>query len=227
MKRDFVALISHEMRTPLTVIDGFAELMGPRWDQLDADQRSRQVMAVKRNTARLDRLVGNVLQAAALDRDPVTAGPDDDLPVDVHRLVMAVLDDAQVSRADVTIDCPSGAPLHVDRAALRTILSHLVTNPRKYGSPPIHIAVTVGEAILEVVVSDHGPGVPPAFASRLFGQFTQVSAGDRRTATGTGLGLWIARTLARSHGGDLVYAPGSAGASFRLRLGHRGPVIGD
>lgn len=218
MKGDFVALVSHEMRTPLTVINGFAQLMGSRWAHLDENQRGRQVDAVQRSVARLDSLVGNLLRAAELENGPIVSHHAVAASVDLYPLVVEVALDADLALDDITVDCPPDVRVPIDLGALRTILSNLLTNARKYGEPPVSVVAAGDETMLEIVVSDRGAGIPPNFVERAFDQFTQASVGDRRTATGAGLGLWIARRLAQSLGGDLVYEPATPGGGFRLQL---------
>ena len=220
MKRDFVSLVSHEMRTPLTAIKGFSQLLGSKWDQLTDAQRAQQVDAIERNSARLQQLVDNLLAAATLEtgQAPGTAAPGDDREQPIALLLDTIVAESGLERDDVVIGASIGSDVHADREVIRTVVTNLLSNARRYGALPIHLDVTLADGHVEIAVRDHGAGLPPDFVDRAFEQFSQASVGDRRTASGAGLGLWIARNMAEKSGGRLDYETGDPGARFVLRL---------
>lgn len=221
VKTDFISMASHEMRTPLTVLKGFTEVLLRRGDDIPPESRRQQLETMLRNTGRLERLVNDLLLSSRIEtsRDP---GRDavklraTTFPID-GTLQRAVVD-AGLDSADVTVDCPEVA-VKADEGLVEQIVVNLLTNADKYGSPPIKVSCSVGSLTVEIVVRDHGPGVPEGFVPDLFDRFTQHSVGDRRTATGAGLGLWVARGLAQLHGGDITYEPAlPEGACFRVQI---------
>ena len=127
--------------------------------------------------------------------------------------------------AAVEIDVPDTTVAVVDRQALDRIVTNLVTNAFRYGTPPVKVRAEQTDRHFRLTVEDRGVGVGPEFVPDLFERFTR-SEGSRATAAGTGLGLAIARSYARAHGGDLVYEDAMPhGACFRLVLPMRvGPT---
>lgn len=221
VKTDFIAVASHEMRTPLTVIKGFSEILRHRWQNIDADQRNEHLETMNRNADRLGRLVNDLLLAARID----TAADEDDRVVDLRPTSFDLADqlvrtitDSSLDPADVELRCPAGTYVRADAGLLDQIIDNLLSNAAKYGSPPVQVEANAGLGTVEIAVRDHGPGVPDEFVPQLFERFTQASSGDRRTATGTGLGLWVAHRLAQLHGGDLHYEHASPGSCFRVRI---------
>ncbi|MBW3657469.1 MAG: hybrid sensor histidine kinase/response regulator [Actinobacteria bacterium] len=214
VRRDFVAMASHEMRTPLTVIRGFVETWSSR-GLPDPDSAGPQLDAVRCNARRMEHLIHNLLLASRVE-----SGNDG-----YRRRVFTcdeILDAAVVGSASVepvSVSCDVDGRFEGDPELLRVAVANLVSNADRYGEPPIEVGATAVPGGAAITVTDHGPGIPEDFEPRIFERFTQASAGDRRTAQGTGLGLWVARHIAELHGGRLSYerAP-HGGASFTLRL---------
>ena len=120
------------------------------------------------------------------------------------------------SNADVTVDAPEGLAAVVDAQAFDRIVSNLVANARRHGAPPILVSAGASEGELSVTIEDRGPGVPDEFVGSLFERFTR---GATDASEGAGLGLSIAQSYARAHGGTLTYEPVEPqGARFRVVL---------
>lgn len=221
-KSQFVAMASHEMRTPLTIVKGFTEVMLHRSDQVDEQRRIQHLEAVLRNADRLERLVDDLLLAAQLDADPTDGVQPFDLDpqlIDLGTTITGVAMSSGFDPSHLVLDCERGRAVSADPVIVERIVGNLVSNAMKYGAPPIEISCSSGATRFSITVRDHGAGVPTDFAHRLFDQFSQASVGDRRTAQGTGLGLWIVRQLAELHGGDVSYEPAVPnGASFHVVL---------
>lgn len=214
VRRDFVTMASHEMRTPLTVIRGFIELWNTR-GLPDRDRAADQLGAMRRNVQRMEHLVHNLLLASRVEsgnegyrRRVFTCG---------EILDAALLGNA--STEPVAATCDVEDELEGDPELLRVAVANLVANADRYGAPPIEVGATAVAGGVVIRVTDHGPGVPEDFEPRLFERFSQATSGDRRTAQGTGLGLWVTRYIAELHGGRLSYerAP-HGGACFTIRL---------
>lgn len=216
MRQDLLSMASHEMRTPLTIVRGFTEIWHRHGFPTDARQHTVQSGAVVRNVARLERLIENFLLASQIESGVVG--------LSVQRLSLrAVLSDAVahlVSRGvDVSVDCAPSIEAMADPAMVEQIVSNLVSNALRYGTPPIEVRGWETDGTTHVSVRDHGAGVPADFRPRLFERFAQSSTGDRRTSTGTGLGLWIAAHLAELHGGEIRHRDAEVrGALFEVRL---------
>ena len=225
--RRFVADVSHELRTPLFGIKGFSELyrMGGLTEPGDVERTMRRIES---ESARLARMVEALLLLARLDEGG------DALPLDLNPM------DLRTLAADARLDLraldptrpieltgpdggpPARAPVLGDEARLRQVVSNLVGNAAAHTPPgtPVRIGVgTVGdEAVL--VVDDHGPGLTPDQAARVFDRFYRVDGSRTRSGPGgSGLGLAIARSLVTAHGGrlELRTSPGQ-GAAFAILL---------
>jgi signal transduction histidine kinase len=202
LKSDFAAAASHELRTPLTTIRGYAELLMER-TPADGSNTRDAVEAIARQTALLQRLVGNLLREAKLehgeadgDREPTS--------------VAAVLGEVRqgfpgsIDRIDLRIEreLPS---LDLDPIALHEIVANLVDNALKYSGPgvPVVIDAHIEDETLIVRVSDQGPGIEPGDLPLIFDRFTQIDGSATRAHGGVGLGLHLVRELTRRSGGEV------------------------
>ena len=226
-KTDFVSNVSHELRTPLTSIRMFSELLAE--DRIaDPDRRRRALATIAAESERLSRLVDGVLDFSRLERNRRKY---DLRRVDLAELVEEMRD-APAHCGFRMADCERGAAALADRDAVRQIVLNLLDNAAKYapGAPPevsVRAGVPRGAGVLRgagngavsLSVADRGPGVPPRAAKRIFDRFYRVDDSTTRETGGSGLGLSIARRLARGMGGDLVYRPREGGGSvFELTL---------
>jgi signal transduction histidine kinase len=213
VKTRFVALAAHELRTPMTTIYGFVQTLHRRTGDLGDEQREQVWNTLSQQTERMANLIEQLLDLSRLDADAIEIVPAP-LPVRevLEEIVLAATDDVDA----VEIDAPEGLVVPADRSALERIVGNLVTNAFRYGAPPVRIRAEQRDNQLAIVVEDAGNGVDPAFLPELFEPFTR-SDRARAGAIGSGLGLSIARSYARAHGGNLVYEPARPhGARFRL-----------
>jgi signal transduction histidine kinase len=216
LKSNFVALAAHELRTPVTSINGVIQTLDRVADRLDVRQREELERTLVQQGARLARLVEQLLDLSRLDAAAVVIEPER-LPVRerVEDLVASV---AGERADDVRNDVPAELETQVDLAAFDRIVSNLVVNALRYGRPPVIVRAEQSGGRFRVFVEDRGDGVPPEFVPDLFDRFTRGQA-SRARAIGTGLGLAIARSFARAHDGDLTYeAANPTGACFELSL---------
>jgi two-component system sensor histidine kinase SenX3 len=221
MRRDFVANVSHELKTPLGAMSVLAEVLA---DADDAVTRKRLAGRVQDEAGRMSDLVRDLLDLSRVEsEEPDTAPVDVGWVVDeaVHRA--SVLADA--SGVAVRADLPAD-PLVVvaDRAQLVTAVANLLDNAVTHSLPGVGSAEVVVRAAragdeISIEVEDHGVGIPPDEQDRIFERFYRVDRGRARERGGTGLGLAIVRHVALSHGGtvEVESAPG-AGATFTLRI---------
>ncbi|HUC21760.1 MAG TPA: PAS domain S-box protein [Streptosporangiaceae bacterium] len=217
----FLATTSHELRTPITVVQGFASTLASRWDKLaDADRRAA-VQTIAERAGSLARLVEQLLlgSRAGADQLQVSNGSFD-LAALLRGAVVAFrpLSDRHTLGIDVAGDLP---PANGDPMATDIIIGQLLENAFKYSPDGGSVTVrarTDGEAIV-VEVTDQGIGIPPEDRERVFERFVQGETGDRRRFGGIGLGLYIVRQLAEAqHGGITADEREGGGTVMRLRL---------
>jgi two-component system phosphate regulon sensor histidine kinase PhoR len=206
VRRDFVANVSHEFRTPLTAIQGFAEtLLAGAID--DAQNRVRFLEIILEHAQRLARLTEDLLRLSQMDSDRLELEIDE---VSVSQIVDSCLATAQHRASEnglkLSVKLPSNPPsLAGDRRRLAEVLQNLLDNARQYTLPGGEIVLSAEAHELEVVftVSDTGIGIPRADQSRIFERFYRVDAARSREVGGTGLGLAIAKHLIEAQGGRI------------------------
>lgn len=204
IKNDFVALVSHELRTPLTSIAGFADTLVDSWRDLPPEEVDEFLNIINRQSMYLGDLVEDVLVIPRLEADRLKLEPElfdlGDLIRDVADMVFP-----NGGRKSSLISLPDGVRVVADRRRVHQIVRNLMDNAHKYGGDQIMVeGFVMGDQYL-VIISDNGPGVPDEETRKVFENFEQVSKGDARESTGIGLGLPIARRLARAMGGDVWY----------------------
>lgn len=222
-KISFVANVSHEFKTPLTTIRLYSELL-EQGRVSDEAKRTDYLRTIGRETQRLARLVNNVLDFSRLEQGKKRFElAEVDLVEELAKL--CATHEPRVAEAGLVLkrDFPaSGGTVKTDRDAVGQIVINLLDNACKYaaggGEVTVALAVRAGGGA-EVRVSDRGPGVPAAHRSRIFHKFHRVDETLTREKDGAGLGLSIARQLARGLGGELSYSPrADGGAEFILEL---------
>jgi len=212
----FFVTASHELRTPITALLGFADVLERGWDDLSDEEKLEHVGTIKQQGHRLARLVGDLLAAADLDRQVPSAGRRD---IPLRRALDSAVRASVGNPFDADIRIDGGLEVSCDPDALRLILENLISNAERYGSPPVVVTATASDEAVEVRIADAGPGVPDDLRDHLFERFAMSETMERRVQQGFGLGLAVARELARANGGDLSYAEEpSGGAVFVLTL---------
>lgn len=213
LQRRLLATTSHEIRTPLTLIGGFASMLLEDWDKHSEASRRDLLERVVRHSQELHRLVENLLTSYRIDEGYLEAHPE---ATDVVALAKTVLRDLELHQVEVV--APSGLQVVADPAHLRLILVNFLTNAVKYGRPPVAMRIDPADSAVEIRIQDCGEGVPSSFLPQLFQRFARPNHRTEGTPS-IGLGLSIARELARIQGGDTWYEPNMpSGACFALRL---------
>jgi GAF domain-containing protein/anti-sigma regulatory factor (Ser/Thr protein kinase) len=223
----FLATTSHELRTPITVVQGFASTLAGRWDQLGDAERRAAARTIADRAGSLGRLVEQLLLGAraGADRLPVTNGPFD-LAAVLRAAAAAFrpLSDRHTILIDVPDDLPaaSGDPMATD-----IIVGQLLENAFKYspdgGTVTVRVQVQgegeAGEGWIEVAVDDEGIGIAEGDHERIFDRFVQGETGDRRRFGGVGIGLFIVRRLAQAQHAEVAASSRpSGGTTIRLRF---------
>jgi signal transduction histidine kinase len=210
LKLNFVAIASHELRTPATSIYGVLKTLSDRGPQLNEELREELIRVGVEQGERLRRLLEELLDLSRLDARAITVAP---RPVVLKAALSDVVHGALATSDGVELDIPEDLAAVVDPVVLERVVSNLVANAVRYGAPPIRIVAQQRDQHLRVAVEDAGPGVPKELEGRIFDRFAR-GGGE----TGHGLGLAIARAYAQAHGGDLVYDPRPGGARFELLI---------
>jgi signal transduction histidine kinase len=204
IKNDFVAMVSHELRTPLTSIAGFAETLLESWKDLPPVEVEEFLSIVTKQSQYLGDLVEDVLVIPRLEAGRLRFHPVMFDLGSVIRDVTTMLFPAGSGR-EAHVSIPEGMRVYGDPKRVHQVIRNLLENARKYGGEQVLIeGFPYGDHFV-MVVSDNGPGVPDPSIQRIFEHFEQVSKGDARSSSGIGLGLPIARRLARAMGGDVWY----------------------
>jgi PAS domain S-box-containing protein len=215
----FLATTSHELRTPITVVQGFASTLASRWDKLaDADRRSA-VQTIAERAGSLARLVEQLLLGSRAGADQLTVSNG---PFDLAGLLRGAavafrpLSDLHTLTADIADGLPAA---YGDAMATDIIVGQLLENAFKYSPEGGNVTVRARQAgdLIEVTVEDEGIGIAPADRERVFERFVQGETGDRRRFGGIGLGLYIVRQLARAQDGE-VAASGRPGGGTTMRV---------
>jgi signal transduction histidine kinase len=212
-KTDFVSNVSHELKTPLTSIRIFSELLAKN---PDPDRQKRYSEIIVNESSRLTRLINNVLDFARMDRGETKYERE---VFDLNALVRETLTNFRPNFASDGVDS-SPLPVHGNRDAVAQVLLNLLSNAEKYGDGRIDVTTRRSETGLATVqVSDRGPGVPHGSEEKIFEQFYRAHNSLSSGIQGAGLGLTLARRIARANGGDVIYEPHPGGGSqFSIKL---------
>lgn len=207
------AVAAHELRAPLAAISALTHAL--RSPALTAEQRSELLDRIADRTAGLQALVRKLLIASRIDTGPQRQRM---TRVPLLELLLERLADFDERSTGVNVSCAPEVVVFVNRNELSEMLGNYLENAFVHGQPPVEVQVTERAEWVDVRVSDHGPGIPEEFRPHLFERFSRDPATERQTE-GSGLGLWIVRSLARANGGEASYEAGDdGGACFSLRL---------
>ena len=220
MRSEFVSLVSHQLRAPLTNMRGAVEHIEVNCPAMNATC-IRMLTILNQQADRLDRLVRDVLNAARIESGDLVLQPE---PISVLPIVQQVAEQVRARAIDRPFSLPTkpGLPLvFADRDRLAEILANLLDNADKY-SPPgkrVVIEARADESEVTLSVRDQGRGLPPGDLDRVFDKFYRVDGSDSQTAYGYGLGLYVCRQLAEAQGGRIwVENHPDGGAVFSFTL---------
>jgi signal transduction histidine kinase len=216
--RQFVGLVAHDLRGPLTVVLGYLQLLERQLTTAGNEQTRKPLDEMDLALHHVIRLVGDLLDIARFELGHFVIQP---APGDLADLVREVVDGQRLTdnRHQYIVDTPAQAPGRWDRDRLQQILANLISNAAKFSPPTTDVQVQVrsdnGFVILSV--TDQGPGIAPEAIGHLFQPFTRLSR--ERDATGTGLGLYITKSIVEAHGGRIwVESVVGRGTTFFVRL---------
>ncbi|HEX5541842.1 MAG TPA: ATP-binding protein [Micromonospora sp.] len=239
VRRDFVANVSHELKTPIGALQLLAEALLEAAEAAEAgvNGATDDVAAVRRfaeriqhESTRLGRLVTELIELTRLQGAEPLPAPD---PVPVDGVVAEVLDRtrtaASARKIEVAVEGTQGLTTYGSGTQLVTAVANLVKNAIDYSNQGARVTVAVGaeDDAVEIAVTDQGVGIPPDEVDRIFERFYRADPARSRATGGTGLGLAIAKHIATNHGGRvLVRSTPGEGSTFTLRLPGRPPDAG-
>lgn len=211
-----LSLVTHELMSPLAVIEGFAALLERKPDAFGPEQVQEQAASILRSARQLRALLQAVSDARRLEVRALSVAREQ---VDVVALTREVATDigSIAGGHAIRVTAPDALEVTADPVRLRQVLTNLLSNAAKFSpaDAPVDVDVVAVGDIVEISVRDYGPGVPLERRGELFGRFSRLGT----TAKGMGLGLYISRGIARAHGGDLVLDEEcAAGSRFVVRL---------
>jgi PAS domain S-box-containing protein len=221
LQRDFVSIVSHELRAPLTAIKGFAKTLLMKDEELDAPTRREFLATVNEQAERLARLVDDLLQVSRIDAGRVRLDREDLSLAGVVEELMGQFHSRWGARRFVVDLPPDLPPVRADRAKLEEILINLIDNAIKYSpeGAPVRVAARPAGDEIEVAVEDRGIGIAPEDVAHLFEKFQRIVTPATRDIGGTGLGLYIVKGLVEAHGGRVwVESVPGAGSTFCFTL---------
>lgn len=224
LKDDFVQILTHELRSPMTAMAGYAELLEQRWDQVDPEKRQQYLNAIKRGTYRLSALIQDMLDANQAADTELPIDPDDvELEPVVREVAEQELHGHPAHELQLRVD-PATPLVRADPTRVVQVMHNLVSNAIKYSPDGGPIEIDIGPTSrgrVRIAVTDHGLGMRPRDQERLFTKFSRFHKDLR--IKGTGLGLYLAAALVDAMGGRiLVDSEVGRGSTFTVEL----PAVG-
>lgn len=214
LRRDFVANVSHELRSPLTVIKGYAETLMTS-EQMDYSFQRKCIEAIYRHSQRLENLVNDLLVLSDLESGKSQLNLQ---PIRLREIAETVVEEllpkAQSMQVYILNTIPSDIIVCGDEYRLMQVFQNLLDNAIKYGNHPGHVVIgarVLNPSTIEAWVKDDGPGIPPEAQERIFERFYRIDKARSREHGGTGLGLAIVKHIVQAHGGQV---------RVESRLGH-------
>lgn len=226
LQNDFVSIVSHELRGPLTAIKGFVQTLILKGENLSLDMRQDFLSTINEQADRLNQLVEDLLNVSRIESRRLHMTMTE---VDIEALCRKLLNQfrAKWGERDIVIESDPSVPLvQADEKKLDEVLVNLIDNAVKY-SPDggtVKVTMTPKEDSVEVSVEDSGIGISPEEAARLFEKFHRIATPETRDIGGTGLGLYIVKNLVEAHGGRIIVTSAEGvGSTFSFTLPIKGP----
>jgi len=206
LRMNFVAIASHELRTPAASVYGAVATLAERGAELELETRDELLRIAYEQGDRLRRLLDQLLDLSRLDSRSIRVAP---RPIVLQRVLAKIAREAVPQDTPLEVQVPDDLAVIADPLVLDRIVSNLLANAVRHGEPPVVLAAEQRDRHVRISVEDQGEGVPEELQARLFERFERTA-----DVPGSGLGLAIARAYARAHGGDLVYDDAGDGARF-------------
>ena len=220
VRRDFVANISHELKTPIGAVSLLAEALQAASDE--PDQVRRFAKRLTKEADRLARITQEIIELSRLQAADALTSP---TVVEIDHVVALAVDQnrvaAESSRVTIISGGDAGAQVYGDEPLLAVALHNLIANAIQYSpkSSRVGVGVSHGDGIVEIAVTDQGIGIPDDELDRVFERFFRIDPARSRHTGGSGLGLSIVKHVVQNHGGDIrVWSQPGNGSTFTIRL---------
>jgi signal transduction histidine kinase len=220
IQKQFIDMVSHEFRTPLTIIDGNAQIIQRRGDLLEPETLEKRSQTIRSSVSRLINMMEGILSSNMLKTGKLEVVHED---VDLKKLISELCDDhAHLSqKAEINCDIKDlPDALDLDRKIMTLIISNLLSNAIKFaeGAPVVNVRSYVEGDTLYIIVEDNGPGIPDSEKSRIFGRYYRTSAAS--TIAGSGIGLNLVKDLIDLYEGQILVedAEGETGTKFTVKI---------
>ncbi|GAB3263799.1 sensor histidine kinase [Nocardioides dilutus] len=202
LNADVIAMLGHDIRSPLAGLRGFLEILDESWETFGDSERRGIVAKTRAAATRLSEMVDRILALATVDAGRIEPRPEDlDL---AETLSLLAQGSGLPSVPTVVVEAEAPSTVSFDPVHFDQIVGNLLTNAFRYGAEPVDVTVTRDEGAVSIVVTDAGPGVPDDLVDTLFTRFPRAGA-RRAAAGGTGFGLYLAGRLAEANGAGLRY----------------------
>lgn len=225
LKNEFVGIVSHDLRSPLAAISGFASILLDQSRPVDDEERRRLIAIIARNATEMELLIEDILDVSLIESGALSLEIE---PFDLADMVRRVASEmAVVAGRPYAVSVPDGCPPAMgDVRRQQQIVRNLISNAFKFSAPgtAVEVSVRAHEATLEVDVRDHGVGIAEEDLPKLFQKFSRIQQRGREPSSGTGLGLYICKSCVERHGGSIrVESRVGAGSTFTYSV----PIAGD
>jgi signal transduction histidine kinase len=215
---ELISKVAHELRSPLTAVQGFSGTLVKRWDRFSEEQRLQLVETIYADAQRMSRIISEVLDLARMESGHLELGLGSvNLATLAERTRKSVARLPGAERFEVEID--EAVEVWADETRLEHVLNNLVENGIKFSDdgPVVLSARSAQDGMVEVSVSDHGIGIEPERLEQVFS--SPAPSGQRSAPSGTGLGLYLAKRLVAAHGGSMsVVSEPEVGSTFSITL---------
>jgi PAS domain S-box-containing protein len=222
LKNDFVAIVAHDLRSPMSVVQGFADAMLANWDGYTDVQKKEFLETISRNVRGLGRLVEDVLQVARIESGDVRYEISAFDIAAVARRVAEELTAPGRTEDRITVSAPKHLPrVRGDERRTWEVITNLVTNALKFSldEAPVEVEIAEEDDMLRLSVTDHGRGIAPADFPKLFKKFSRIEDPGVKREKGTGLGLFICKELVEAQGGHItVESEVGRGSTFTFTM---------
>jgi len=217
-KDDFVSTVSHELRTPLTSIRGFAQTILSSWDQLDDDKKKQFIKIIEEQSNRLINLVENILSVNKLSDDSIILKN-----IDVNSAILPIIQiiSQQYKTHKIIKIFDSNKPeISVDLEKFQQIMINLLENAAKYSDENTEIIITTEHSNNEVIIKikDEGIGIKEEYKTKIFEKFSRIDNPLTRKIQGSGLGLYITKTLVEKMNGSIDFNCPEKGTEFIIKF---------
>lgn len=225
LQSDFVSIVSHELRGPLTALKGFVQTLLRKGNELPEEARQEFLETINQQADRLNQLVEDLLNVSRIEARRLQMKL---TMVDLEQHVRALMTQFQAKwgHRNISVEVDGSTSVFADEKKVDEILINLLDNAVKYSPDGGGVRVTIQriEDAVQVSVEDSGVGIAPEDAARLFQKFHRIATPQTRDIGGTGLGLYIVKNLVEAHGGGIwvTSAPGE-GSTFTFTLPVEGP----